>query len=199
MAKPVARPSAPPRATRADVVAMVSKAYPDAQLPEVYVVGVRGYYRDGLGKVGENDRGIYDDAIFVLAPGIFAAFNANTDPSRVRKGKGTGAGKGMARLKAGVWPSYELGTHRAGTRSAHQALVQRAGPVTVTRDGTDGDYDHTGHFGINIHKGGVTTTGSEGCQTIPPDQWEAFMALIRRALSAARQTRVTYVLIEEQG
>lgn len=192
---PVARPAAPPRATRADVVAMVAKAYPDAQLPEVYVVGVRGYYRDGLGKVGVNDRGIYDDAIFVLAPGIFAAFNANTDPSRVRKGKGTGAGKGMAVLKAGVWPAYELGLHR----SKYEALVQRAGTVTVIRDGTDGDYEQTGWFGINIHKGGVTTTGSEGCQTIPPDQWETFMSTVRRALSAARQTRVTYVLLEGQG
>lgn len=192
---PVARPSAPPRATRADVVAMLSKAHPNVTLPEVYVVGVRGYYLNSLGVAGKNDRGIYDDAIFVMAPGIFGAFNANTDASRVRKGRGTGAGKGMAGLKAGVWPSYILGKHR----NQYQALVQRGGPVTVIRDGIDGDYEDTGYFGINIHKGGVTTTGSAGCQTIPPDQWEAFMALIRRALTAARQTRVTYVLIEEQG
>ena len=191
---PVARPAAPPRATRADVVARLSLAHPTLEIEGVYVVGIRGYYRDGMGAVGTNDRGIYDDAIFVMGPGVFAAFNANTDPSRVRKGKGTGRGKGMARLKAGVWPAYGLGLHK----QQYQALVQNMDQVTVIRDG-DPDYEETGWFGINIHRGGVTTTGSEGCQTIPPDQWGAFIATVRSALQANRQKRVTYVLLEGQG
>lgn len=193
---PVARPVSRPKAIGADVVARVVKAHPDAMTWPVLLVGVRGYYRDGLGAKGTNDRGIYDDALFLISPNRISAFNANTDPSRVRKGKGTGAGKGMARLKAGLYRAHQLGQHRAGTPGAHQALVQRAGEVTVIRDGVDGDYEETGYFGINIHRGGVTTTSSEGCQTVPPDQWPVFIAEVRTALNAAGQTVVPYVLLE---
>lgn len=194
---PVARPAAKPKATFADVMKLVIKAHPSPGLPDVFLVGVRGYYRDSLGAVGRNDRGIYDDALFLISPKRISAFNANTDPSKVRKGKGTGAGKGMARLKPGLYRAHQLGQHRAGTPGGHQALVQRAGTVTVIRDGVDGDYEETGHFGINIHRGGVTTTSSEGCQTLPPDQWPTFIEEVRTALNAAGQTVVPYVLLEE--
>lgn len=167
----VARPRARPKFTRADVVGLVARHHPDADLPGVYVVAVRGYYRDTLGMVGVNDRGIYDDAIFLLTPKRFLAFNANADPSRGRKGQGTGAGKGMARLKPGLWRSHRLGRHKG----QYLALIQTGGPVTVIRDGTAGDYEDTGYFGINVHKGGISTTSSEGCLTIPPDQWPEFI------------------------
>lgn len=203
-----ARPSTRPKMTRDEVIALVERRHVDVDVEAVVrdvglmVVGVRGYYRDSLGAPGANDRGIYDDALFLILPGGgMLACNANTDPSRVRKGSGTGAGKGMARLNPGVWRVYQFDVHRRGTASGHEALCQRAGPVSVTRDGVDGDYVQTGDFGINIHRGGNTTTSSEGCQTIPPDQWEGFIAA---ATKAARERRpggwrkavVTYVLLE---
>lgn len=204
----VARPAGRPKMTRDEVLALVQRRHidfrPEAALAEagLMVVGIRGYYRDGLGAPGRNDRGIYDDALFLILPsGGMLAVNANTDPSRVRKGSGTGAGKGMARLNPGVWPVYRFDVHRRGTASGHEALCQRAGPVSVTRDGVDGEYQDRGDFGINIHRGGVTTTSSEGCQTIPPDQWGGFidaaMAAARKASPAAwRKKAVTYVLLE---
>lgn len=196
-----ARPAARPKMTRAALMAEVAQRHGARMLEyPLLIVGVRGYYRDTMGAVGRNDRAIYDDAIFVVAPEAFAAFNANTDPSGYRKGKGTGAGKGMASLNPGVWPVYRLGVHRAGTKGGHEALRQDGGPVTVTRDG-DPPYEHSGMFGINIHRGGWNSTSSEGCQTIPPDQWPAFITMVtdqvkRLAAATWRRETIPYVLLE---
>src|SRR5262245_48185267 len=118
---------------------------------------------------GENDRGIYDDALFIVSPETFVAFNANVDPSVFRRG--------IAALEAGG-VRYKLGIHGLSRPAAqcYKALVQ-AGPVTVRRDETGND---TGWFGINIHRGGVSGTSSLGCQTIVPDQWPTFIAPVER-------------------
>ena len=42
-----------------------------------------------MGKPGANDRGIYDDAIFINSPSGCMAFNANVDPSVFRPGVAT--------------------------------------------------------------------------------------------------------------
>src|SRR5690606_22423033 len=34
----------------------------------VALLGLRGYYRDTMGKKGRNDRGLYDDAIVLVGP-----------------------------------------------------------------------------------------------------------------------------------
>lgn len=165
------------------------------------VVGLRGYFPKSLGPTAGNDRNVYDDAIFVLASSldVFAAFNGNTDPSRVREGTGTAdATKGMALLAPGVWPVYRFAVHHGS--SPHEALCQRGGEVTVTRDGNP-PYSDTGNFGINIHRGGNYTTSSLGCQTVPPVQWDEFYALASGAAkklwsTAWRQETVAYVLME---
>jgi lysozyme len=126
-----------------------------------------------MGAPNVNDRGIYDDAIFVHSPSVFAAFNANTDPSVIRKGVGTGNKKGIACLDAGAYFVHKFDLHK----NKYLALCQRLGSVTVTRDGTP-SYSDTGNFGINIHKGGFNTTSSEGCQTIHPSQWNSFIHLV---------------------
>jgi lysozyme len=133
---------------------------------------------------------MYDDALFLVSPEAFVAFNANTDPSGYRKGRGTGAGKGMASLNPGVWPVYRFDLHNG----QYLALCQRAGTVTVTRDGRP-PYPDTGMFGINIHRGGETGTSSEGCQTIPPKQWDLFLRSIRGAIGRGV---IPYLLITVQ-
>ncbi|PZQ37709.1 MAG: hypothetical protein DI560_20360 [Pseudomonas putida] len=136
------------------------------------VVGIRGYYRDQMGAPGVNDRGIYDDAVFIDTAQGTVAFNGNTDPSTYRKGTGTGSKKGMASLKPGAWFVHRFDKHKG----KYLALCQRAGPVTVIRDGAP-DYIDVGKFGINIHRGRDDSTSSEGCQTIHPDQWDSFINL----------------------
>ena len=190
-------PAARPRMSRAELTAVVRRRLPGVLFEgRMTIVGVRGYYSDTMGIPGVNDRGIYDDAIFIVAPDAFMAFNANTDPSRGRKGSGRGANKGMAQLVPGVWPVYRFDLHSG----QYLALCQRAGPVTVLRDGSP-DYADRGMFGINIHRGGVRTTSSEGCQTIPPAQWPAFIAAAQdqaKRLHGAswKAETYTYVLLE---
>lgn len=193
----VAIPKTRPRLTKADVQRRIARAGIDRARHPLVILGIRGYYANTLGVPGKNDRGIYDDAIFIDAPEASASFNANTDPSRVRKGSGVGAAKGMASLKAGVWPVYRFDKHKG----QYLALCQRGGNVTVIRDG-EPPYPDTGLFGINIHRGGVNTTSSEGCQTIPPAQWDAFIAMAvdqAKRLFGDRwaQTSIPYVLLEE--
>lgn len=130
------------------------------------ILGVRSYYRDTMGKPGVGDRGLYDDAIIIVTTHVFAAFNANTDP--------TGFGGHLAVLQAGVY-SYRLGIHHPNSPNAYQCLVQ-AGPVTVKRDN---GVVESGEFYIHIHKGSLTSTSSAGCQTIPPSQWPAFLELAK--------------------
>jgi hypothetical protein len=150
------------------------------------ILGMRGYYRDTMGVAGQNDRGIYDDAIAVVTPRSFAAFNANTDPSRT--------GGHLAVLQPGVW-RYKQGTHHPGTPAAYPCLVQ-AGPVDVLRD--DGTRQ-AGEFYIHIHRGGNNLTSSEGCQTLPPGQWEEFYALVVREMAYYELPWINYVLVEVVG
>jgi lysozyme len=58
-----------------------------------------------------------------------------------------------------------------------------------------GDSEETGRFAINIHRGGNTATSSEGCQTIPPAQWPAFIALVETELKRNNAKTLSYVLV----
>jgi lysozyme len=180
------------------------KAYPDRQIPNYLLVGKRGYYLNSMGDKGRNDRKVYDDAIFLLTPNVFAGFNANVDPSAWRQD--------IATLQPGWYESYQFDTHNGS--APHPAICQRAGTVIVYRDGTQnvkaGTEDKrgvclgkglwVGMFGINIHRGGKNGTSSLGCQTVPPNQWDAFYALAKGEavrLFGTRWSRVTipYCLI----
>lgn len=152
---------------------------------KVALVGVRGYYLNTMGKVGANDRCLFDDAIFLVGPDFYAAFNANTDPGAYYKG--------VANLATGLW-KYKIGIHGLSKPKDKQyrALVQ-AGKVTVNRDGGKVE---TGYFGINIHRGGYDKVSSIGCQTIYPDQWRSFFTSVENQLKRAEQTEIPYLLIE---
>lgn len=165
-------PSSRPRASREIVIGAALDAWRKAgrsgALPEFFIFGVRGYYRDTMGKVGANERGFYDDAIFVVSPECCAAFNANTDPSKWRRG--------IATLCEGVHP-YKPGNHgisRPGGGYPAFRPATKDEELPVQRDGIG---DPWPGVAINIHKGGYSGTSSEGCQTIYPDQWDAFHAL----------------------
>lgn len=186
-------PARRPQILRDQIRALVSEArIPLSPDNQVVVVAVRGYYADSLGKPGENDRGFYDDALFIVAPDYFEAFNANTDPSVYRNG--------IATLIPGVW-RYQPGLHGVSRGNPYPAFVQ-AQAVTVLRDGDDREThgapspaaEDTGWFGINIHRGGIGGTSSLGCQTIPPAQWDEFHGALIEQLHEHGQRTFPYLL-----
>jgi lysozyme len=144
------------------------------------LLGLRGYYSPG-----KNERGIYDDAIFIIAPECFISFNANCDPSIVRPG--------VAQLRNGIW-SYKIGIHgiNGPKEKQYKALVQAA-EVVVDRDG---GLPSVGFFGINIHRGSRGSTSSLGCQTIHPSQWNSFISTVEAQMEKHSQKSIHYILKE---
>jgi len=179
-------PPSRPQQAKSKTQALLTKARVD---DAVALVGIRGYYRDSMGEVGKNDRGIYDDAIFLISPNAYATFNANTDPSIRRKG--------IAVLKPGVH-RYRKGKHGLSKPGGGYPALRPATPgeqLPVTRDETG---DSMG-IAINIHKGGYRTTSSEGCQTIYPSQWASFISLVYSEMDRAGQKTIPYLLVEEEA
>lgn len=165
-------PETKPRLSSTELRNKIAPFKINRTLYPVLVIGIRGYYLNTMGAPGVNDRGIYDDAIFIETPSVTAAYNGNTDPSTYRKGVGRGVAKGIAVLKPGVWYVHKFDLHNG----KYLALCQRLGEVIVTRDG-DPPYEDKGMFGINIHRGSYNSTSSLGCQTIHPSQWDSFINL----------------------
>jgi hypothetical protein len=201
-------PKTRPHATAADIAAYVAASGRDlgkmlTELP-VLVVGVRGYYLHSMGDPERNDRGLYDDAIFLLErtvvgsagfpPGqpragfpdpSVTAFNANTDPSRHRRG--------IATLVPGLYLCSKW-MHRA--KYPCLLLDQDA----VTRDGMTG-IDRGRHY-IEIHWSGLTATGSDGCQTIPRTEYDGpqgFQQHAYRLMYKHGMAKVPYLLVENKG
>lgn len=162
---------------------------------KVIWVGVRGYFMDSMGVIDQNDRGIYDDAFFLISPSYFQSFNANTDPSR--KGTNPDTGKGYAVLQCGIW-DYKIGIHGLSKprELQYEAFVQ-AKMVEIMRDGSN--VIERGFFGINGHRGGEHGTSSLGCQTVIPSQYKEFFDNGKAQLIKYEQNIIPYVLIEQQG
>lgn len=160
-------------------------------LPTVYVVGVPGYYLNTMGDPARNDRGIYDDAMFLVTPTTFTSFNANTDPSvRFRRG--------MATLLPGVYP-YRPGNHgisRPGGGYPAFRPATKNEELPVKRDGEDAVPSKRPGVAINIHKGSRNGTSSEGCQTIPPSQWDSFHALVTSEMKRHGVKIFEYILLD---
>lgn len=128
------------------------------------VIFVRGHYLDTLGQRGMNDFNIFDDAAYLIWPGmnVIDSFNANTDPAFIRK-----KGRALAQLLPGHYVYYP-DLHHPGKPKAYWALrpypegkilrCYRAGVISTCS-------------ATNIHRGGTSAaqfdrTFSEGCLTI---------------------------------
>jgi hypothetical protein len=177
-------PNSKPQLKQAEAIKIISKFKLD-EYP-VKLLGIRGYYKQTMGNPLTNDVGLYDDAIFIIAPQLFGSYNANTDPSVKRTG--------VAMVKANTVTLYKVGLHNM--KAPYEALRQN-GNVTVIREG-QGEFtdSQNNRFWINIHKGGYNTTSSLGCQTVYPTQWISFMESVKDQLKRNNQKIIPYVLVE---
>lgn len=175
----------------ADVKEQLYKALAKWDNKCVYVAAFRGYYLDTMGKPGVNDRGIYDDALCVVWPDGFEAFNGNTDPSRHKESVATLI-PGLHFFKQG---KHGITTHKDGGYPAFRPATPDE-ILPVWRDGQDWGVKVFKGIAINLHKGGYTTTSSEGCQTVHPDQWQEFQEKIYALMGKYKQSVLPYVLVD---
>ena len=139
------------------------------------LVGIRDFYKSEENDATEEGKiGIYNDAIIVYGPSVFAAYRANTDSSVKRRKTPTLFG--VPKLEPGVYFAHKFDTYR-GKKAKYPAICQKLGPVSIIRDGET--LIQSGYFGIDIVKGAVGTTSQEGCQTIHPTQWDSFYQLAK--------------------
>lgn len=156
------------------------------------IFGCEAYYQN-MGRPGVNDIGIYDDALVLLWKTGFLAVNANLDPTTRKPGHGQAEAKGRATIHYGYFKNaYAVGKHKTiypALRQVGELVIRRDADKTVPREKVitvDGEsfYLETGDWqACNIHPGGVNSTSSEGCQTIPRGpQWEMWIAACVNAL-----------------
>ncbi len=181
-------PPSRPKRNAADLTAVMERY--ELNRDKASLIFIRGYYLDSLGKRGENDFNCYDDAAFLISPGGFESFNANTDPSFVIK-----KGKALAKLNPGKYEYYK-GKHKGKYDALRPYPEGRAMPCT--RNGVQSIAHAT-----NIHKGGITpgssgVTWSEGCLTIPPMQYLEFISRTYAAMTKCGQKTIEVVLIENR-
>ncbi|MFZ9272061.1 MAG: hypothetical protein ACO24B_01455 [Ilumatobacteraceae bacterium] len=183
-------PPARPHRDRDRLIRVLVNLGISANLP--VLVFIRGHYLDSMGERGKNDINVYDDSCYLIADnfGTFESWNANTDPSFVRRG-----GRNLARINLGQYDFYQ-GLHR-GKYNALRAFPEGV-RIPCTRDGVASTAQY-----INIHKGGtnprsVNVTHSEGCLTIPDTQYGDFISRVYDAMNRARQKTVKVVLLENR-
>jgi hypothetical protein len=103
----------------------------------------------------------------------------------------------MARLKPGVWTFRRL-KHKMASPTGYMAFGQGPDVVTVERIDRDGKtrQTETGQFGINLHRAGQNGTSSEGCLTVPVEQWAQFRNVLDDALDRTGAKTFPLILIE---
>lgn len=203
-----------PKITRAELEALIVKA--GYQLADkLMIVGIRGYYKDTMGKPGTNDRGIYDDAIILISPDYFETFNGNTDPSKYQPGIAM-LKPGLYEYKQGIHGVHHINSANPKDKAAYDWLLAHPGQdhqdpayrltywafrqysnVTVFRDGGKEQTDSPAtRFWIDIHRGGINTTSSDGCQTIIPEQWVPLRKTAYDLMNKAGQKTINYLLLQ---
>lgn len=185
------KPDTTPQIPLSELISKYPALQAERHKGRVVLVMIPGYYLDTMGERGKNDRGIYDDAMIVVGPNVYATFNANTDPSAYRPK--TAIKQGMATLKAGEH-EYRIGNHGLSKPGGGYPAFRPATKGEKLPVWRDGDPDENAYgVALNIHRGGYHGTSSEGCQTIYPDQWITFYTLAVGEMKRLGQKTITLI------
>lgn len=159
-------PKSRPQKSKSEVEAILEPllgTLPEKKFPLV-AFGLRGYYADTFGVKGKNDRGQWDDAIGWLdrRTGGFQIWNGNTDPTAKFK-------EGLGQIHAPQILYFRIGKHKG------RPAFRQAATFLVDRDGANGPVKASIDCAFNWHDSlnPIKTTSSEGCQTMPKDQFKA--------------------------
>jgi lysozyme len=190
-------PNGRPKLTKEQAIGYLS-AFNLTEYP-VKLLGIRGYYKDTMGKPDTNEVGIYDDAQFIMSGAIFMPFNGNVDPSKNGDKIATLKAHGRINPDGSITVAnpepylYKIGMHNM--KAPYEALRQ-FGRITVIRGGKEETDTAAAPYYIDIHKGGFGTTSSLGCQTIPPAQWPEYLTNVKQQLKKFNQVIIPYILLE---
>lgn len=138
----------------------------------VAILAVRDADGDG------NELGVYDDRFYVVTPSDVETLAGNTDPSSYVNGR--------AQMETGQVVWYKAGIHKIslppGNPRRYPAFRQIRS-AWFNRKGEGREFDN---IAANLHRGGLSGgTSSLACQTVPADRWEAFRALVYKALGVS--------------
>ena len=150
--------------------------------------------------------GRYDDSMAVIwhdkqgNPRV-KEFRGNTEPSGNYAGRmgqdvnGDGT-LDQGRLRTGHY-NYALSSYHGN------AALRMSGDSRVDRDanhdgtfGNDGGASSMGGASMLFHRGGVNSTGSAGCQTMPPAEFDRFMSTLQEAGLGGGNRKVGYTLVD---
>jgi peptidoglycan hydrolase-like protein with peptidoglycan-binding domain len=150
--------------------------------------------------------GRYDDAMAVIwhdkqgNPRV-KEFRGNTEPSgnydrRMGQDVNGDGSLDQGRLRTGHY-SYSLSSYHGN------AALRMNGDSRVDRDtnhdgtfGNDGGASSGGGASMLFHRGGVNSTGSAGCQTMPPAEFDRFMSTLQEAGLGGGNRKVGYTLVD---
>ena len=150
------------------------------------IVGVRTKTNTNANRGG----GAYDDTFAVVTmkggrPSV-QEFRGNTEPAGNYRGRmGADVDRNgsldQGQLRPGFY-EYASSSYRGGP------ALRMHGDSVVDRDtnadgnfGDDGGASSRGGASMLFHRGGNTITGSAGCQTMPPAEFDRFMGALRNA------------------
>lgn len=183
-------PKSKPKIKKAEAQKILDKYADKIGTPKLAIIGVRGYYSKSMGETAGNDINLYDDAFIVIGGEFYQTYNGNTDPSFVKKN-----GRSLAKLNEGLYKFYK-GRHR-GQYNALRAYPEGV-VLPCTREGKPATCSY-----INIHKGGINTSAkdrvwSEGCQTVPANQWSSFIEPVYEQMMKHQIKVIDYILISNE-
>ncbi len=194
-----------PTLTREQAIDMAGKA---GITDKVVFIGLRSK----ASVYGENDA--YTDTLGLLTPDGYTEYKLNTLPTKWTPGMACLV-PGTYKFRQGLHGMHHLSLDAPKDKAAYDWLLAHPGqdhpdpvyrltywayrevpPMTVIRNGEEGTHTDSAAapFWIDLHHGGLNTTSSEACQTVPIAIWKQVRTSGFAAMDKYGQKEIIYHL-----